>query len=239
MADIFWTRAQFKERCKVWVQSDSQGKFVVRSGKVAIKYTLDGRKYDANAESIFELEDAGTVAGDDAKEKVPDVRPEALTLTPPPTSSPAPTPPAAPGDRVPVVIYTDGASLGNPGRAGCGVRLFFRGKEKLASRFLGIATSNVAELEGIRLALELMKDRRHPVDIYTDSKYVIGMLSQGWKAKENVELIAELRQFMSLFSDVRLVKVKGHAGIGPNELVDQLAGEAARTGEGMEEERPS
>jgi len=53
------------------------------------------------------------------------------------------------------VIETDGASRGNPGRAGAGYILSKDG-ERLAqgSRFLGISTNNVAEYTGMIMGLE-------------------------------------------------------------------------------------
>ena len=55
------------------------------------------------------------------------------------------------------------------------------------------------------------------------SSDLICVLSKGWKAKENKELIAEIRSLLARFDDVRFVKVPGHAGVPENELVDQLA----------------
>ena len=49
---------------------------------------------------------------------------------------------------------------------------------------------------------------------------------KGWKAKANQELVAVLRAKLAEFTDVRLVKVKGHAGIPENERADELAREA-------------
>ena len=44
---MFWVRAQFKDRCKVWASSDESGEFQVQAGKVPIKYNLAGKRYDA------------------------------------------------------------------------------------------------------------------------------------------------------------------------------------------------
>ena len=132
------------------------------------------------------------------------------------------------GERV--VIYTDGSCKYNPGPAGAAALLTYRGRRKLVSRFLGEGTNNIAELEAIRLALDMMKDRKIPIDLYTDSTYVIGVLTKGWKAKKNAELVMELRELVDLFPKLRLLKVKGHAGHPDNELVDELAGAAADTG---------
>ena len=134
-----------------------------------------------------------------------------------------------------VVIYTDGSCKHNPGPAGAAALLTYRGRRKLVSRFLGEGTNNIAELEAIRLALDMMKDRKIPIDLYTDSTYVIGVLTKGWKAKKNNELVMELRELVALFPNLRLLKVKGHAGNPDNELVDELAGAAADTGQGIVE----
>ncbi len=44
-----------------------------------------------------------------------------------------------------------------------------------------------------------------------------------WKAKKNPELIEEIRELLAKFTDVRLIKVKGHAGVPENERADELA----------------
>ena len=137
------------------------------------------------------------------------------------------------GERV--VIYTDGSCKYNPGPAGAAALLTYRGRRKLVSRYLGEGTNNIAELEAIRLALDMMKDRKIPIDLYTDSTYVIGVLTKGWKAKKNNELVMELREFIAFFPNLRLRKVKGHAGVAENELVDELAHAAADTGAGIVE----
>jgi ribonuclease HI len=62
--------------------------------------------------------------------------------------------------------------------------------------------------------------------VYSDSQYSIGLLTQAWKAKKNVELVEELRSVCREFKDLRFVKVAGHAGIPLNERVDQLARDA-------------
>ena len=72
----------------------------------------------------------------------------------------------------------------------------------------------------------MVPDVALPVDVMTDSSYCIGLLTKGWKAKANQDLVARLRAKMSEFSDVRMIKVKGHAGIPENERADELAREA-------------
>ena len=109
----------------------------------------------------------------------------------------------------------------------------YQGKEKEASRYLGIATNNIAELDAIKLALEMLKRNDLPIHIYTDSTYVIGVLQKGWKAKANQDQIEEIKLKMKSCPGLLLKKVRGHAGIEPNERVDQLAREAVARRKGL------
>jgi len=127
-----------------------------------------------------------------------------------------------------VVIFTDGASSGNPGPSGIGVLFRHRGREKEIARFIGITTNNVAELEAIRTALVELKTTRLPVRIFTDSTYAQGVLSRGWKAKKNEALIRAIRKRMADFRDLQILHVKGHAGDAGNERVNLLAVSASK-----------
>jgi ribonuclease HI len=84
----------------------------------------------------------------------------------------------------------------------------------------------VAIERGVQLATDGGRDAGRPIRIHTDSGYSIGVLSKGWKAKANQELIARLRALLSTRPQVALVKVAGHAGVPENERCDQLARDA-------------
>lgn len=127
-----------------------------------------------------------------------------------------------------ITIYTDGASSGNPGPSGIGVVLKFRKHEKEISESIGNTTNNIAELKAIQKALLELKRYDLPVRLYTDSTYALGILTKGWKASKNRELVTEIRNLIKKFSDIRFVKTKGHAGIPENERADALATQAAR-----------
>jgi ribonuclease HI len=101
---------------------------------------------------------------------------------------------------------------------------------KEVSEYLGIGTNNVAELTAILRALELVKDRSRLVRLHTDSAYAIGVVSKGWKAKANQELVADLRALSAQFPLLQFVKVAGHAGVPENERADELAREAVARG---------
>ncbi|HEX5656563.1 MAG TPA: ribonuclease H [Polyangiales bacterium] len=130
---------------------------------------------------------------------------------------------AAPAADAKLVAYTDGACSGNPGPAGLGVVLTEHGTRRELSEYLGIGTNNVAELTAILRALEAVGRSSEPMQVHTDSQYAIGVLSKGWKAKANVQLIADIKERMRNFPRLSLVYVKGHAGIPLNERADELA----------------
>ena len=137
---------------------------------------------------------------------------------------------AQPASGQTVHVWTDGACSGNPGPMGIGVVVTVGDRRKEHGEYLGRGTNNIAELTAIRrgleIAAELMPGQDFAVRVYTDSSYSIGLLSQGWKAKANQALVAELREFLRGFPNLRMIKVKGHAGVPENERCDVLACQA-------------
>jgi len=115
---------------------------------------------------------------------------------------------------------------GQPGPAGSASSSSTATKHTELSEYLGEGTNNIAELTAILRGLESVADKARQTIVYSDSQYSIGLLTQNWKAKKNVELVADLRAECKKFRDLRFVKVAGHAGIPLNERVDQLAREA-------------
>jgi len=136
-----------------------------------------------------------------------------------------------------IVIYTDGACQGNPGPAGAGAILQFGEHAKTVVMGLGHATNNIAEVTAIKIALEEITDKSKEVLVYTDSKYAIGQLSQGWKTKANKELISATKEVVSSFESIKFEWVKGHSGHPLNEEADRLAnlGVSMREGETKKE----
>lgn len=132
------------------------------------------------------------------------------------------TPPTSPNGNE-ILAYADGACSGNPGPAGLGVVMFWDDHRQELSEFLGDGTNNIAELTAILRVLEAAPDKSRPVHIYTDSMYSIGILSKGWKAKANRDLVESIRSLLAEFDDVRFFHVRGHAGVELNERADELA----------------
>lgn len=127
-----------------------------------------------------------------------------------------------------IIVYADGACTGNPGPAGLGVVVVEDGKRTVLSEYVGVGTNNIAELTAILRAAQRLAGRAEPVRMFTDSKYSIGVLTQGWKAKKNPELVSETKKALAQLEDVELHYVPGHAGVELNELADELARRAVK-----------
>ncbi|MCP4808972.1 MAG: reverse transcriptase-like protein [Proteobacteria bacterium] len=131
------------------------------------------------------------------------------------------------------LVFTDGACHGNPGPAGSGAVVNIAGGPTLEkSKALGIATNNVGELTAVGMALDLLEQGEVPKDatiaLFTDSKYTMGVLAQGWKAKANRELILEIRGRLKDWPNLEINWVAGHVGVPENERADELATLGAR-----------
>jgi len=136
--------------------------------------------------------------------------------------------------------YTDGSCFPNPGPCSAAAILVLPPTYLSKSAHLGHGTNNIGELTGVALALDLFEQLPpNPDDclrIWSDSNYSIGVLSKGWKATKNVDLISQIRSRLAPWGDrVSFEWVKGHNGDKYNEIVDALAA-AARKGGGDKKE---
>jgi ribonuclease HI len=119
-----------------------------------------------------------------------------------------------------IVIYTDGSSRGNPGPGGYGAILMWGNKVK--------------ELSGA-----FRKTNNLPVNIYTDSKYVVESVEKKWLdnwirtdfkgGKKNKDLWTIYYELAKPFK-VKFHWVKGHAENPYNNRCDELATLAADNG---------
>jgi len=201
-----WKRMRFKKN-KVWLAVNGFGKPLEENGKVLIKYQLDQtHEYWVRKNNIKPL----------------DCEPELAQRT---ENNP---PVAQTADKEGILIFTDGASSGNPGPAGIGVVMRFGKYEKEISEYIGLATNNIAELKAIQAGLQAVKKTDLPVWIFTDSRYAYGVLTLGWKAKANREMVQSIKKTMMKFKNLKIVKVKGHAGDEGNERADFLATSAIK-----------
>jgi ribonuclease HI len=211
-----WSRMRFKGD-PVWVRVNPAGQLMLDGqGRAEMKYRQDDpRSYRPSGANLTPAD------------------PGDPTEDPPPRARAAPKPgnksePTSVADAV--NVWTDGACSGNPGPMGIGVVVLADGKRLEHGEYLGLGTNNIAELvaieRGVQMATDGGFDGGRPIRVHTDSGYSIGVLSKGWKAKANQELIARMRRMLSALPQVSLVKVAGHAGVPENERCDQLAREA-------------
>lgn len=134
-----------------------------------------------------------------------------------------------------ISLYTDGAAQGNPGPGGYGAILKFGSHSKELSQGYRHTTNNRMELLAVIAGLEAIKKLGMPVTVYSDSKYVVEAVKQGWlwgwekkdfKNKKNPDL---WKRYIPLHKKYKpeFVWIKGHAGHAENERCDQLAVSAA------------
>jgi ribonuclease HI len=207
-----WIKHRLRD-ADVWAKVDAAGALVTdRDGRVEIVYKAEpgAKVYRAGARNL------SSVPGESPVEIEPGA--------PAPDKRAASQASQVPADAI--QVWTDGACSGNPGPAGLGVVIIDGKHRKELSEYLGEGTNNIAELTAILRGLEAIADKQRPVVVFSDSSYSIDILTKAWKAKKNVELIDELRAMCRSFSDLRFVKVAGHAGVVLNERCDQLAREA-------------
>ena len=136
-----------------------------------------------------------------------------------------------------IIIFTDGASKGNPGPGGYGaVVVFPEGKVKELGGFEKNTTNNRMELMGAVKALEQISSQPATLTtVYTDSKYLINGMTgwifswqkNGWKTKDkkdvaNQELWEKLSE-LAAGKKINWHYVGGHVGIAGNERCDEIA----------------
>lgn len=137
-----------------------------------------------------------------------------------------------------VEIYSDGSCLGNPGPGGWGAILLYKEHRKDISGKNPKTTNNQMELQASTEGLKMLK-KPTQVTLYTDSKYVIDGITKwifNWKKNnwrgsdkkpiKNLEFWQKLDAEASKHK-IDWVWVKGHNGNHFNELVDDLARNAA------------
>jgi len=146
-----------------------------------------------------------------------------------------------------ILIYTDGSALGNPGPGGYGIIMKTSdGKlEKEFSQGYRLTTNNRMELLAIIEALKKIKNRNLPVEVYTDSKYVVDAYNQKWLNRWKAERFAKTKnpdlwmdfdkQAQDL--DLKIYWVKGHNNHPENERCDRLAVKAAKSGNLLVDEK--
>lgn len=142
-----------------------------------------------------------------------------------------------------LLIYTDGGAIGNPGPGGYGIVICDGPSRRELSGGYRQTTNNRMEMTACIVALREVAGCGRPIVIHSDSSYLVNGIDKGWarswkkrgwrKADGspalNVDLWAELLELLE-GENVTFRWVRGHAGNELNELCDQLAVAAARSG---------
>lgn len=141
-----------------------------------------------------------------------------------------------------IIIYTDGSSLGNPGRGGYGAVLISGDHRKELSGGYRKTTNNRMEMMAVVAALKSIKKPDYKIILHTDSQLIFNTMTKGWlqswinkgwkKADKKPVLNRDLwEMIIELISDknIEWKWVKAHIGIEENERCDALAKEAAES----------
>ena len=139
-----------------------------------------------------------------------------------------------------VVIYTDGACIGNPGPGGYGAVLLQGEHRREISGGFRWTTNNRMEMMAVIEALEALNNPSQ-VQVYSDSQYVVNAITKGWAARWKANGWRRNKREMAVNPDLwdRLLGLcqthqvefrwlRGHSGVRENERCDRLAVAAAR-----------
>lgn len=144
-----------------------------------------------------------------------------------------------------VKLVCDGSCLRQQGAGGWAYRFEYRDRVYKDSDGAYPVTNNEMELEAVRRGLLAVKRHCHGRDLHilviSDSRYVIRGASEwiaNWRRRRWVTLDGkpvsnrsqweDIDRLASLFSKVTWKWVRGHSGHELNEIVDELARDAAR-----------
>lgn len=123
-------------------------------------------------------------------------------------------------------VFSDGASRGNPGEAGCGF-VIINADEKVikeGSLYIGHATNNIAEYRAVfEAAKEAVKLKPTEILFFLDSELIVKQMKGEYKVKNEAlavihsELLGVLKGYKFVFK---------HVPRELNKLADKLANKA-------------
>jgi ribonuclease HI len=145
-------------------------------------------------------------------------------------------------------VYTDGACLGNPGPGGWAWAV------PGGAHASGADPQTTNQRMEIRAALEALDALPGPLEVVSDSKYVVQCFTDrwyakweanGWKTSNRTPVLNQdlWRPLVDAFhereGELTFRWVKGHSGDAMNDVVDRLATEAARRQAGRSGSEPA
>jgi len=137
-----------------------------------------------------------------------------------------------------IIVYTDGACSGNPGKGGWAALIISQQDEQIISGSEELTTNNRMELMAV--IQSLIKIKSNKINIFTDSKYVKNGIEEwihkwkknGWitankQPVKNKDLWVQLDNLREN-KNIKWQWVKGHSTDRYNNLVDEAARKAAQ-----------
>lgn len=120
------------------------------------------------------------------------------------------------------VLYTDGAYSRKRNSGGLAVIVLRDGKQvaQFSKRYLR-TTNNRMELLAVIVGLEAI-NKADKITVYSDSMYVIGCATMGWKRNKNTDLWNRFDK-IPLLNICTFKHIKGHSDNYYNNLCDKLA----------------
>lgn len=128
-----------------------------------------------------------------------------------------------------LIVYTDGACLGNPGPMGIGIVIYADGKiVREISEYIGEGTNNIAEYSALIKALkEIKKLGARKAIIRTDSQLLTRQLSGDYKIKN--KKLKELKAIVDDLMSGLVIEIE-HIPREENTKADELSKKAAEKG---------
>lgn len=131
------------------------------------------------------------------------------------------------------VAYVDGSYNIKTKIFGCGVVIFYDGKDTTFSKSfsdpeMAVMRNVAGEIEGAKLAMQYCLDNNiEEIDIYYDYEGIEKWCSGAWKTNKS-GTIAYKQFYNEAIKNVKVnfIKVKGHSGDKYNDMADRLAKDA-------------
>ncbi len=125
-------------------------------------------------------------------------------------------------------LYSDGASSGNPGRAGAGFVIFSDGKKIFENKiYLGIKTNNEAEyIAAIKCLKSARKMGFQNIVLFSDSQLLVNQITGKYKVK-NDRLKPLHRSMILLLNQFKQWNIV-HIYREKNKIADRLAKQAIK-----------
>ena len=146
-----------------------------------------------------------------------------------------------------VIAFTDGSALGNPGPAGAGAAIYYKGLEQepvcLSKPVCSNGNNYIGELVGIQIALQNLCDRQNlqkNIHFFVDCQPAIISVFGSDAPKNKVDLIFHIRHMIASLESrgysLSVHWIPGHRDFKGNELADTLAKKAAKEMQGKKED---